>query len=117
MTIHATSGRIPQFTLGDRLRKAREQAGVGVDEFASEIGVSRNTVTNYEKDHVKPRKIVMKAWALRTGVPIFWLETGIAPTPSPSGDEIGASPDNVRSKGLEPPTFWLVPTLRRLQAA
>ncbi|MFD2840113.1 helix-turn-helix domain-containing protein [Populibacterium corticicola] len=105
MSIDAFAGKIPQFTMGDRLRKAREQAGLESSEFADEIGVSRNTITNYERDKVAPRKIVLKAWALRTGVPIQWLETGIAPSPNPDGLENAAISDSVRSKGFEPPTF------------
>lgn len=80
MSIPTPGPIIPTFTMGDRLRKAREVTGLGASEFADVIGVSRNTVTNYERDHVKPRRVVLNAWALRTGVPLSWLETGRAPT-------------------------------------
>ena len=33
-----TAGGIPQFTVGDRLRKARETTGLNLQEFADEIG-------------------------------------------------------------------------------
>ena len=117
MSINANAGRIPQFTMGDRLRKAREMAGVESGEFADQIGVSRNTVTNYERDKVAPRKIVLNAWALRTGVPLSWLQTGIAASPSPDGEEKAAISDVVRSEGFEPPTFWLVDGLTNAIAA
>lgn len=78
--------RIPEFTLGDRLRKARELTGLGVREFAAEIGVSHGTITNAESDRRTVRPITIKAYAMRTGVPVEWLETGIAPTqPTPDG--------------------------------
>src|SRR5690625_4929768 len=109
MTID-TSGSIPEFHIGDRLRKAREHAGIGPGQFADEIGVSRNTVTNYERGHVKPRKIVLNAWAMRTGVPLHWIQTGEDPHQDDGPDGgLGARPE-----GLEPPTFWLGAS-RRLQ--
>ena len=38
------SGVVPMWTQADRLRKAREHAGLEQGEFALAIGVSRNTV-------------------------------------------------------------------------
>jgi transcriptional regulator with XRE-family HTH domain len=109
MTIDAMWGPIPQFTMGDRLRKARELAGVESGDFADEIGVSRNTITNYERDKVRPRKIVLNAWALRTGVPLQWLLTGTAPASPPEGDAAEAvdtscarRDSNPQPSGLEP---------------
>lgn len=80
MSTQTEVGTIPQFTIHDRLRKARETTGLDQATFASELGVSRNTVSNYETggiDH--PRKIVLGAWAMRTGVPLEWLQTGENP--------------------------------------
>jgi transcriptional regulator with XRE-family HTH domain len=74
------NGAIPQWTTGDRLRKAREQTGLGRSDFADELGVSRNTVMNYESGRTQRHaRIVLRAWALRTGVPFEWLRTGDAP--------------------------------------
>jgi len=95
-------GFIPEFTVGDRLRKARQHTGLEQAEFADELGISRGTVRNYELDRVAARKIVLKAWALRTGVPLEWLETG--KSPRQDGGPDGGSRD-VRPKGFEPPTF------------
>lgn len=100
MTIDADFGTIPQFTMGDRLRKARELTDLDREQFAAELGVSRQTVGNAELDRVKPRKIMLRAWALRTGVPLVWLETGEAPRPSDEGPRV------VRHQGLEPRTRW-----------
>lgn len=73
------SERIPEWTMGDRMRKAREVAGLDQRAFAERLGVSRQTVTNAEKGHVGVRKITIKAWAMATGVPAAWLETGAVP--------------------------------------
>lgn len=68
--------RIPQWTMGDRLRKARSLTGLTVAEFAEQIGVSDRTINNAEGDRRAVRKITLNAWALATGVPIEWLKTG-----------------------------------------
>lgn len=68
---------VPEFDIHDRLRKARELSGLDRAALADEIGVSRNTIGNYEgraTSHLKP--IVLRQWALRTGVPYQWLLTG-----------------------------------------
>lgn len=72
-------GAVPQFTVGDRLRKAREVSGMDQGELAEAMGVSRKTIGNNESGGVTPRKIVIRAWALATGVDAEWLETGEDP--------------------------------------
>lgn len=95
---------IPQFTMADRLRKAREHAGVDQRQFADELGIARATVSNYERGAVQPRKIVLKAWALRTGVPLEWLETGEVP----SGNNGGGGESMVNIYYLPTPSLELV---------
>lgn len=96
MTEHA-AGTIPAFHAGDRLRKARELTGLDQTEFAGQLGVSRGTVSNYENSATTKRKpIVMRAWALASGVPLAWLETGeegSEPTP-PSGRQAVSDPED-----------------------
>lgn len=78
--------RIPQWTLGDRLRKARQLTGLGTREFADKIGVSHGTITNAEGGRHGVRKITLNAWSLATGVPVEWLETGhVNNPPGPGG--------------------------------
>jgi transcriptional regulator with XRE-family HTH domain len=89
------SERIPEWTQGDRLRKAREMLGMGQREFADHIGVSHQTITNAEKGHRAVRKITLNAWALATGVPASWLETGETPSPEPPDGPDGPSPVTV----------------------
>lgn len=63
----------PTWTLGDRLRKARMVAGIGSEQMAAIVGVSRGTISNYENDHSDiPARALMK-WSAETGVPVEWL--------------------------------------------
>ena len=64
---------VPQFTRGDRLRKARECAGITSHEMADRIGVSRQTVTRWEHGRHMPKAAVV-LWATITEVPVDWLE-------------------------------------------
>lgn len=78
------AGLIPEWTRGDRLRKARALTGMTTREFADHIGVSQKTVTDAENDKRETvRKILLNAWALATGVPVTWLEHGVTDTPGP----------------------------------
>lgn len=78
MSIDRSYGGVPQWTLGDRLRKARTETGMTVAEFAEHIGVSTRTINSAENDQRAVRKITLNAWSLATGVDIEWLETGRA---------------------------------------
>lgn len=90
MSAQTAGGIIPQFTIQDRLRKAREITGLDQAAFAAELGVSRTTISNYEAGGIeRHRKIVLNAWSLRSGVPVEWLETGIAPDQNGPGEGEG----------------------------
>jgi transcriptional regulator with XRE-family HTH domain len=52
---------------------------VPVQEIADYLGVSRNTVGAWINGRVVPGKAFIRLWALRTGVPFEWLETGKSP--------------------------------------
>lgn len=69
----ARPGVIPQWTVGDRLRKARELTGLDRKAFAAEIGASRNSIATYESSDRPPRRFILLAWAAKTGVSIDWL--------------------------------------------
>jgi hypothetical protein len=93
MSEHATFG-VPEWTLGDRLGKALDFAEINVGEMADELECSRNTVSNYTNDHVKVPGSVLKVWALRTGVPLEWLKTGVEPPPKgPVGLGVDGQPE------------------------
>lgn len=93
-----TAGTIPEWTQGDRLRKARQVTGMTTRQFADAIGVSQATVTNAENDHTKVRKITLNAWSLATGVPVEWLQAGTAPG--------GPHDGNMGDNGSEGNTNW-----------
>jgi DNA-binding XRE family transcriptional regulator len=67
---------IPLWTLGDRLRKAREQAGLRQDDLAAILGLSSATISNYEKGLRHPRGgelALIERWAEETCVDRDWL--------------------------------------------
>ena len=100
MTTEVSAGNIPEWTRGDRMRKALDHAGLTVQDMADYLEVTRQAVGTWVNERRAPSKATMRLWALRTGVPLQWLETGQAPA-------VGPGPDGARSEGLEPPTFWL----------
>jgi transcriptional regulator with XRE-family HTH domain len=74
---------IPQWTLGDRLRKAREDRGITVAEMAVEVERSERTIRNYETGATRARSPIIRRYAMRTGVPYSWFITGQPPTDVP----------------------------------
>lgn len=84
---------VPEWTLQDRLRKARELTGLGQKDFAERLGVSRNTVGSAESGAVAVRRITMNAWAMATGVSLEWLETGVAGSSGPTPPDDGPRGD------------------------
>lgn len=69
----ATAGVVPQWTVADRLRKAREHAGMTQAQLAETIGVAQRSVSAYENGQTTPRRPVALAWALATHVPFAWI--------------------------------------------
>ena len=68
---------VPGWTLGWRLQRALDWAGVTVQEMAEELDVSRSTVSRWCNDHgAPPRAIYLRAWATRCRVPMIWLQYG-----------------------------------------
>lgn len=90
MSIQGSAITVPEWTPGDRLRKAREHAGYTQSAFADHIGVSARSLGKYERGEASPRRPVLLAWALATGVPVEWLLHGVAPT---SPDDPGTASD------------------------
>jgi len=103
MTTLTVAGSVPEWTLGDRLRKARESAGMNQSTLAETTGISRRSISSYESSEAMPKRPQLIAWALATGVPLEWLETG-AESPRPVGPDGGSH--EVRHQGLEPRTRW-----------
>jgi transcriptional regulator with XRE-family HTH domain len=57
-----------------------------VDEMADELGFSRTNVSRWVNDRLKPRDVILKAWALRCGVPYVWLYDGTIPPDGPGSN-------------------------------
>lgn len=87
--------------LADRMRKALRVSGVGAGEIAEYLGVARNTVSTWINGRIVPSTQTLRLWALRTGVPFSWLQTGQVPGQDggPGGGVSVAPPT-----GLEPAT-------------
>lgn len=70
---------VPQFDLADRMRKALRTSGIGSTEMAGYLGVARTTVSNWINGHVQPSMQTLRLWSMRTGVDLYWLQTGENP--------------------------------------
>jgi len=70
----------------DRLNKALEASGVSSNEMADYLDVSRTTISNYINGRTEPKRSTLRDWAMRTGVPLEWLESGKLPTETQPSD-------------------------------
>lgn len=77
---------IPEFQLGDRMALALRSAGHSVQDAADYFGRTRGTIGNWINNRVQPSLADQRLWAMWTGVPLMWLQTGVAPHPEPSGE-------------------------------
>lgn len=71
-----------EFDLADRLRKSLRARGIGVQQIADDVGVSRNTVGNWLSGRSQPAREQLVVWAAYTGAPLSWLLTGEQPPAS-----------------------------------
>lgn len=81
MTINADLGgaAVPEWTVADRMRKAREYRGLSQTEFAAETGLSRRTISSIETGEKTPKTLDYNIWQFATGVSRAWLEFGVHP--------------------------------------
>lgn len=84
------AGEQPVFLLRDYLRKARDHAGLTQAELADQLGMTTRSVIAYEGGARAPRRPILVAWAMATGVASDWLEAApvdLADTqqPNPNG--------------------------------
>lgn len=63
----------PTWSLGDRLRKARETAGLDQRALAARAGISRATISNAERGVGNPNLATLQAWAAACDVPVSWI--------------------------------------------
>ena len=94
MTITSTAGgRVPEFTLGWRMRLALETSDIDVGDIANRLSYSRSSISRWLNGHDEPRGLVLDAWARETGVDRDWLETGEGGPGGPSGPGGGLPED------------------------
>ncbi|MFT4128252.1 MAG: helix-turn-helix transcriptional regulator [Gordonia sp. (in: high G+C Gram-positive bacteria)] len=83
------------------MRKSLRTSGVGVQEMADYLDVSRNAVGTWINGRVNPSVQTIRLWALRTGVPFVWLQTGETPA-GPDDGPGGGSECAIRDSNPEP---------------
>lgn len=102
------SASIPQWTIGDRLRKLRTTHGYTQGDFATIIGATKSAIAQWETDRTRPRDL--RAVAIRielaTGVPAWWT-LGLNEENRHPDNPNGGSFPTVHPPGLEPGTHWL----------
>lgn len=82
-------------TLAERIRKAREDAGLTQDGLADEVGVYQGTVSDWETGATQRISLShLKAVARVTGFALDWLRTEAGPERAPE-----ASPREIEAPG------------------
>ena len=94
--------KIPKFTMTDRLRKAREAAGMTQGQLGAQMGSNHKIVGNIERGTTPIDGPALILWALICDVDLDWLKTGEEkPSTDPDGPD-GGLPNNVtRLPGLD----------------
>lgn len=67
---------VPTWDLADRLRKSLRASGLGVQDVADELEISRSTVSAWINGRNRPSAAALRLWAMRTGVDYHWLRDG-----------------------------------------
>ncbi|HLU61789.1 MAG TPA: helix-turn-helix domain-containing protein [Gammaproteobacteria bacterium] len=95
-------------TIADRIREAREQAGVSQTELARLLGVTRSACSQWESPQgTAPRRERLEQLATLLGVSFEWLATG-------RGSEQAPAEVQVTSPDLPPDQQELLALYRRL---
>jgi transcriptional regulator with XRE-family HTH domain len=72
-------------TLGGRITRARDLAGLTLEEAASRIGVTDETLSEWESDRSEPRANKIMTLAGVLGVSPAWLISGAGEAPQSPG--------------------------------
>jgi transcriptional regulator with XRE-family HTH domain len=96
----------PTWTLGWRLRRSLDHAGISVETMADRCGVSRQTASRWMHDEIVPRPIFLREWSMVCGVPYRWLteplieaEIAASDPPPPKVPARAGSDGRTRPKG------------------
>lgn len=60
--------------------------------MAEDLGVSRNTVSNWINGRGRPCEDQLKVWSAITDAPLRWLENGELPPLTSDGSQVPADP-------------------------
>lgn len=103
MTVNIEAGSVPQWSIGDRLRKVRSETGMKQADFAAALGVNPNTYSAWETSRNTPSydEVVSLAKRIRLlcGTPEWWLMGAENPHPGGPDGGIGA-PSRTRTYDL-----------------
>ena len=69
----ASGHRIPVFSLGERIRKVREDMGLSQQQLADELAVDRKTIGNWETERTLPRYRDLMMLSSVADVSLEWL--------------------------------------------
>lgn len=86
----------PDWSLGDRLRRARRTEGLDQATFAAMLGTGQKTYASWESDNSRPRDLIAtaKRFEIATGFPAAWLLGMDSPSPGPGASYCGNDDDN-----------------------
>ena len=88
---------VPEFGVGDRLRKARELKGLSQGGFGALVGLSHKVIGNMERGTTPIDGLQIYGWAEICDIDPLWIKTGEgSPRPDPQGPD-GGIPNNVHS--------------------
>ncbi len=97
---------VPTWEFSDRIRKARQVAGMDQKSFAAQLDVNPGSLAGWESGRSKPRDMVVVAKRIEmlTGIPAAWTLGVYEEAPRPDDPNEGPA-SSVRPKGFEPLTF------------
>lgn len=86
-----------EWDVADRMRKSLRASGVGVQDMADYLGMSRNSISNWINGRAIPDHRTLLLWSMKTGVPLPWLEGGDE-TPTWAPRDSNAQPTDYGSR-------------------
>lgn len=108
MRQHTGTPRVPVFSLGERIRKAREDMDLSQNQFADLLGVDRKTVGNWEAGRNQPRYGDLMLIASVTEVSLQWL-AGDLFRPHDGAAAVGGEGRRTRGVQTQSSHEWMSP--------
>lgn len=102
---------VPEWTIGDRMRKAREHAGLSQTQLATRAGIGRTTVVAYESGRSFPSRPNLLSWSMATGISYEWMCHSDTQPCGPRGITAGLPGNESRSNYMQ--SSYAAPIARR----